>query len=31
MKKLINIEFIGKFEEVKKNILSIAEENNLAK
>ena len=31
MKKLINIEFIGKFEEVKKNILSIAEENNLSK
>ena len=31
MKKLINIEFIKKFEEVRKNILSIAEENNLAK
>ena len=30
MKKLINIEFIERFEEVKKNFLSIAEENNLS-
>ena len=31
MKKLINIEFIERFEGVKKNILSIAEENSLTK
>ena len=31
MKKLINIEFIERFEGVRKDILSIAEENNLAK
>ena len=31
MKKLVDIEFIEKFEEVRKNILSIAEENNLKK
>ena len=31
MKKLINIEFIKKFEGVRKDILSIAEENNLVK
>ena len=31
MEKLINIEFIKKFEGVRKDILSMAEENNLAK
>ena len=31
MEKLINIEFIEKFEGVRKDILSMAEENNLAK
>ena len=31
MEKLINIEFIKKFEGVRKDILSIAEENNLVK
>ena len=31
MKKLINIEFIGKFEGIRKDILSMAEENNLTK
>ena len=31
MEKLINIEFIERFEGVKKDILSIAEKNNLAK
>ena len=31
MKKLVDIEFIENFEEVRKNILSIAEENNLKK
>ena len=31
MKKLINIEFIEGFEEIRKDILSMAEENNLVK
>ena len=31
MKRLINIEFIERFEGVRKDILSIAEENNLVK
>ena len=31
MEKLINIEFIKKFEGVRQDILNMAEENNLAK
>ena len=30
MEKLINIEFIDRFEGVRKDILSMAEKNNLA-